>query len=345
MAAPPTLQRLTVGDAVAAYSESYQRAVVLGSLSPTTAANYTRDLAEFVELAGAGTVLDDLSADDLDRIMVAYASKPDGRFKRTTKTRSPGATSRFRQSVSRLFTHATRNGWVQMNPVPDMQVKFRASRTRNASRTALPQSAGAALLETATEHHGRPDQDMSTRDTFILHVLVEVGPRVSELCAADLSDVTSDDDGNTWLHIRRGKGGKTRTVPLSPTTRQAFLAWLDQRPEPRPRMRGDELVAPVEDAQNALLLTWRGVRMRPRDVQLMVHRMVKRMPPEHRREVTPHGLRHTAATLLLVSGAADVATVRDILGHTSVATTSAYLDTAAAHMVAAVRHHPLTRSG
>jgi site-specific recombinase XerD len=82
--------------------------------------------------------------------------------------------------------------------------------------------------------------------------------------------------------------------------------------------------------------------MHPRDVQLMVHRMVARMPPEVRRSVTPHGLRHTAGTLLLLSGAADPATVRDLFGHSNLSTTSAYLDTEKAQLIQAVRQHPVT---
>lgn len=41
------------------------------------------------------------------------------------------------------------------------------------------------------------------------------------------------------------------------------------------------------------------------------------MPTELRRVVTPHALRHTAAMILLASGAADVGTVKNILGHES----------------------------
>lgn len=317
-------------------------------MAATTAANYSRDLAEFAELAGPDAVLDDLTADDLDRIVVAYASRPDGRYKNPAgRVRSLGATARFRQSVSRLFTHATRVGWVQVNPVPDMAVTLRGYRTRAESRTALGQDAAGALLAAPTSSTTeRRDQNMAARDVLILAMLLEVGPRVSELCAADLGDIRHDDSGVLWFTIRHAKGGKPRRVPLSPNTSELLTAWAAERPTPRPRTRtvnGERvIVQPVDDAERALLLTWRGVRMTPRDVQNMVHRRMADVPAEVRRQVTPHGLRHTAGTLLIASGAADVRTVRDLFGHASISTTSVYLDGSDAEMVAAVRAHPVT---
>ena len=352
MVAPPKLTRVTVADAVEKYLATLPKAVATGSMSAVTAANYRRDLAEFVELVADGTILDDMTGSDLDDIVVAYASKPDGRFKNPgDRTRSLGTTTRFKQSVSRLFTHAERHGWVQLSPIPDMTVTLKGHRKAKASRLALPQTSAEALLNAVAAPQDKPrrdDQDMQVRDEFILRVLMEVGPRVSEFVKADRADMMRDDDGVLWFDIKHAKGGKRRRVALSPVTDTALQRWDDARPTPRPRAKGrgeDAVVTtPVEDAERALLLTWRGVRMTPRDIQLMVHRRVKHMPAEVRREVTPHGLRHTAATLLLLSGAADVATVRDILGHESIATTSIYLDSADAHMVAAVRRHPVTNT-
>ena len=85
--------------------------------------------------------------------------------------------------------------------------------------------------------------------------------------------------------------------------------------------------------------------MKPRDIQLMVERTSKRLPADVRRRVTPHGLRHTAATLLLASGAADIKTVKEILGHANIATTGIYLDSIDGEAARAVRMHPVTGEG
>lgn len=348
--APRELERITVNEAVERYFASLERALQTGDLAPATVENYRRDITEFRQLANGDTVLDDITGEQLDEIVVQYGAKPDHRYKNPAgRTRSPGATARFRQSVSRLFAHATNAGWVQLNPVLDMTVRLKGyRRNRNAARTALEQSSAEALLETplAQVEAARPDQQLGARDRFILQVFIEVGLRVAELCKADRADVTTDDSGVVWFTVRHAKGGKQRRVPLSPQTASLLAEYDRQRPAPRPRTKmvdGDRVeTVPVGDAEKALLLTWRGLRMTPRDVQLMVNRRVAQMPPEVRRTVTPHGLRHTAATLLLASGAADVRTVRDLFGHGSISTTSVYLDGSDASMVHAIRSHPVT---
>lgn len=350
MVAPKGLERITVDEAVERYFATLDRALHTGDLSPATVENYRRDITEFRQLAGAETVLDDITGEDLDDLIVQYGSKPDHRYKNPAgRTRSPGATARFRQSMSRLFAHATKAGWVQLNPVLDMTIRLRGYRkSRNPARAALEQSSAAALLEApqVTLEAVRPDQQLGVRDQLILQILIEVGPRVAELCKADRADITTDDSGVVWFTIRHAKGGKPRRVPLSQPTAALLAEYDRQRPVPRARTKvvdGQPVeTVPVGDAEKALLLSWRGLRMTPRDVQLMVNRRVAQMPPEVRRKVTPHGLRHTAATLLLASGAADVRTVRDLFGHGSISTTSIYLDGDDASMVAAVRSHPVT---
>lgn len=347
MVAPPTLRLLTTRDAVTEYLRGVHRAVLGGSLSPATLRNYERDLAEFCELAGPDTVLDSLTAADLDDILLAYAARPDGRFTRRLKTtdegspgRGLGAQARFRQSMSRLFSHATRAGWVQVNPIPDMQVKPRVRGVSSVARKALPQRTAVELLDmpAASSRKSRSDQQLAVRDEAILRILVEVGPRVSELCALDRSDVETW-DGTTWLHVRRGKGGKSRSLPLSAGTATAVSLWINS---PRPAPPAEDIPERQEDAERSLFVSYRGRRMKPRDIQYLVERMSNKLPAAVRRRVTPHGLRHTAATLLLSSGAADIKTVQSLLGHESIATTGVYLDQVSEELVRAVAAHPVT---
>ena len=97
MAAPPVLDRVSVAQAVERFTATFGRLLVTGSLSATTAVRYRRDLAEFAALAGDDTILDDLSADDLDDIVATYGSQPDHRFTDPAgRTRGPGTTARFK---------------------------------------------------------------------------------------------------------------------------------------------------------------------------------------------------------------------------------------------------------
>lgn len=338
------MNRLTVHAAVSDYLHD-MHALVPSRLARTTAANYTRDLGEFTTLAGANTTLDDLTSADIDAFVIAYGDKPDGRYARAKanamgepKTRGAGAQARFRQSVSRLFVHATRVGWVASNPMLDTTVRPSTKGPVAASRKALSATAAQALVdlpaildnERKVAGYERPDMRLACRDEFLLRLLVEVGPRVSEICRANIADLHERDAQSTWLRLY-GRGAKERWVPLSAATMDAYTRYTEtERPAPKPRIRKYEnaagmLVAettkPAEDAEAALLLTWRGRRMTPRDIQLMVRRMQARLPVHIAHAITPHGLRHTAASLLLASEATELATVQELLGveHVTVA--------------------------
>lgn len=347
MVAPPRLRRVTVREAVTEYLKDVERAVLGGSLAATTQQNYQRDLHEFLTLTRPDQPLDDLTAADVDDIVLAYASTPDRRYTRSSKPgppgspgRGPGAQTRFRQSVSRLFSYAERHGLVQMSPMPDTVVRPRVKDRAAGARSALSEESAEALLDVPDllQTGARSDQKLSARDTAIVRVLLEVGPRVSELCSLDRTDLVRVKNA-WWLMVRDGKGGKSRGLPLSDATAAAIRAYLDL-PRPTPPATVPDRVK--QDAELALFLTFRGRRMTPRDVQNLMDRCTKRLPAEVRRRVTPHGLRHTAATLLIASGAADVSTVQHLLGHASLATTGIYLDPISEEMVRAVASHPVT---
>lgn len=96
------------------------------------------------------------------------------------------------------------------------------------------------------------------------------------------------------------------------------------------------------DAEAAMFTTFRGKRIQPRSVQHLFTQLAAGLPEDLRRHITPHAARHSAATLLLSSGAADVRTVQAILGHASLNTTGIYLDIANDGLAKAVAAHPLT---
>lgn len=351
MAAPPELDRLTVQDAILRYLADVERAVAGGSLSPATADTYRRDLAEFERLAGPSTILDDLTAQDLDDITLAYSAEPDRRYTRSEKPsqrpgapatgRGPAATARFRQSVSRLFSVAERRGWIAWLPTRDCVVRPKARGLASAARKAPSEETARALLAQPAQAYADSREDrriLAARDDAILHLLLESGPRVAELCALDQADLESR-DGTDWLHIRNGKGGKPRSLPLSPETAARLRAWL-ATPRPSPPARATSVQR--DDAARAMFISYRGLRIQPRGVQEMLARMSNGLPPSLRRHITPHATRHAAATLLLSSGAADVRTVQALLGHESLATTGIYLDVVSSDAIRAVADHPVT---
>ncbi|MFE4463539.1 tyrosine-type recombinase/integrase [Oerskovia sp. NPDC056781] len=355
MVAPPRLRRVTVAEAVSTYLSSVSAETLRGVLSPTTQRNYERDLREFSSLAGPKTVLDDITGADIDDFLLRYQITPDGRYTDPrTKPDGPGRSAatvnRFRQSISRFFTHAARDGWVQADPMQWAAPPARLRGGLRVARTALSATAAQALLVTASTKprptegaspaatsgagRPRPDHDLAVRDRLIIALLLILGPRVSEVARADVDDFVREPDQTRWRI--KGKGGTVRTVSLSEPLARALDEYLAAlRPSLLARRPGDA------DAARALLLTWRGRRIDAQAIRALLNRCVARMPEEYRRAATPHALRHTTATLLVAQGW-DVKVIAELLGHASIATTGVYLDRIEGELAAAIRSHPLS---
>lgn len=141
------------------------------------------------------------------------------------------------------------------------------------------------------------------RDRTILEVLFSSGMRVSELVNLNIKDVNFDRGEIAVL----GKGKKLRLVFLS----ESALKWLNQYLEAR---RINNFTSPV-------FLSPRGRRMNARAIERIVERLTKKAGILKR--VSPHTLRHSFATDLLIAGA-DVRSVQSLLGHSSITTTQVY---------------------
>ncbi|MFD1932396.1 MULTISPECIES: tyrosine-type recombinase/integrase [Nonomuraea] len=337
---PAELNRLTVAQAADRYVELVRAKTLTGALSASTAEVYARDAATLVALAGEGTVLDDLTGEDVDAILLAFARKPDGR--RATAgggLQSASSQARFRRSISALFKHAALAGWVQINPMAMATVTAKERGGLRPERRALTREQAQGLIgaaqalrpersEPVAEGRRRPRSDQRTelRDALIVLLLSTMGPRVSELVRANVEDFYTNDGVRYWRIF--GKGGKTRDVPLPGLVAEALQAYLDGgRPE---------------TADKALLLSWRGRRLARGDVQAVIDRVQREVDPSQRRSVTPHGLRHTTATHLLAD-AVDMDAVRRVLGHSDLATLGRYRDELPGELEVAMRAHPLLK--
>ncbi len=168
-------------------------------------------------------------------------------------------------------------------------------------------------LVRAVENHRWGPGWLPLRNASLIAVTARAGLRVGEAVALDVGDVEINTRSG-WATVRQGKGLKERRVPLSPQARKALGAYLAVRP-------GADTPA--------LFLTKNWQRVSERSVQQMVDGAAQRAGIEQK--VTPHVLRHTFATRFLEKGG-DLATLRDILGHANVATTSRYLHSNAARM-------------
>lgn len=166
------------------------------------------------------------------------------------------------------------------------------------------------------------DEPHYVRDTAILELLYATGVRVAELVGLNLGDI--DVVRNTARVT--GKGNKQRVVPFGRPAQEALNLWLDVRPG-----------FVRDDVQCAFFLGTRGGRINQREVRRIVEKadMVTKA-----RGLSPHGLRHSAATHL-VEGGADLRVVQEILGHSSLQTTQVYTHVSAARLKQAYQQaHP-----
>jgi site-specific recombinase XerD len=161
------------------------------------------------------------------------------------------------------------------------------------------------------------------RDQAVFELLYGSAIRIGELCGLDVDDV---DLARRTIRVI-GKGDKERTVPVSAPAARAVDAWLRRG---RPGLVRDR-------SGPALFLGTRGGRLHPTVVRRDLHRRLAELGLP---DMGPHGLRHSAATHLL-EGGADLRSVQEILGHSSLATTQVYTHVSAERLRAAYRQaHP-----
>jgi site-specific recombinase XerD len=149
------------------------------------------------------------------------------------------------------------------------------------------------------------------RDRAVIELLFSGGLRVSELVDLDISHINT---GRGEFMVR-GKGQKDRPIFISPQAAQWIERYLATRKD-----TGKPLFihysGTQDDAEGGMY-----TRLTVRSVQRLVKRYA--IAAGITKDVTPHTLRHSFATDLLINGA-DIRSVQGLLGHANIATTQIY---------------------
>lgn len=154
----------------------------------------------------------------------------------------------------------------------------------------------------------RPDWQR-IRDNAIMELLYASGMRRAEVANVNMTDLDLRD---RVIQVY-GKGRKQRKVVINQTTAAAIQRYLSVRPR---------------SSDDALFLGRGGKRLTPKHVWRIFREIYKLSGVKQR--ASPHTLRHSFATHLLENGV-DLETVRELLGHESLATTGVYLSVAMEH--------------
>jgi integrase/recombinase XerC len=199
-------------------------------------------------------------------------------------------------AIRSFYNYLLKKGQADTNPAQHITAPKQARKLPKTldvdQLTGLLEAGASSLLE--------------IRDLAMFELFYSSGLRLSELSALDLSDLDLPD--NT-LTVRKGKGGKSRVLPIGSKAVKAIENWLQQR----------AIKIPV--SETAVFVSTRGTRLGQRNIELRLEQWCKKKGiAEH---IHPHMLRHSFASHLLESSQ-DLRAVQELLGHSNISTTQIY---------------------
>lgn len=220
-----------------------------------------------------------------------------------SRERNNNAKTRARKasSLRRFYNYLTvKAGLFELDPTKELEIP--------SQKKSLPKYLTLEESYTILNNVTTPDPE---RDFCILTLFLNCGMRLSELVGINLSDIRDTGEGTTLRLL--GKGNKERIVYLNSACIAAVNAYKEVRGK-------DKKV--IKD-KNALFLNRNGGRLTGRRVQQIVEKILADNGLSGR-GLSPHKLRHTAATMLYQHADIDILVLKELLGHVNVGTTEIY---------------------
>jgi len=264
--------------------------------SAHTVVGYETDIRGFIRFfenfSGADVGLQNLAAADTICFRAYLADRQRNGLTPKSTARALSAVRAFYKFLGRQ--HGIKNSAIDLISAPKIPKKL-----SKAISTDSVANIHDALMQLDADQPW-----IGARDWALVVLIFGCGLRISEALALRNRDVAARP---ATLRIR-GKGNKERLVPVLPAVYDALEKYTALRPF---GAGGDD----------ALFRSVRGLPMSPRMAQKSIESVRKYLQlPDY---VTPHALRHTFATALLADGA-DLRTLQELLGHSSLSTTQLY---------------------
>lgn len=261
--------------------------------SEKTVSAYGEDLLQLEEFARE-------EAGDFDPVEV----KPDLIREWIVSLMDKGYTStsvnRKLSSLRSFYKYLLRQGRVEVDPLR----KISGPKNKKPLPSFLKESEMNKLLDDTDFGDGFK----GCRDHLIIEMFYATGMRLSELIDLDDKDV----DFSASLLKVTGKRNKQRLIPFGDELRDTMLAYVDVRNET------------VSERSGAFFIRENGERLYKNLVYNLVKRNLSKVVTLKKR--SPHVLRHTFATTML-NNEAELGAVKELLGHSSLATTEIYTHT------------------
>ncbi len=268
---------------------AFDRSLSARGLRERTRRAYGVDLGQLAEwAAGHGVGPTDLGHRELRRFAGVVSER--GASKSTV--------ARKLAAVRAFYRHLLERGEVGANPA---QLVSSPRREAYLPRVLKPGEVGELLEQIPAA------SPLELRDRAMFELAYSAGLRAEELVTLDLESL--DPDGEE-LRVE-GKGGRVRVIPAGEPAWAAIEAYLARS---RPKLA-------TEPAERALLVSRTGRRLSTSDIRRRLRAATRRAALQA--GVSPHTLRHSFATHLL-EGGADLRTIQELLGHSSISTTQTY---------------------
>lgn len=278
----------------AAIDDFADHALLVKGRSPATVKGYRSDLRTLVPFAAT------FAEFTLPTLRAWLASALRSGLARSTMARRTAAVRAF-------------STWAYDRGYLDSDVAARLATphvNRHLPDVVTPERAGKLVEADINFDATSPE---AARDRAMLELLYATGMRVAELTGLNTADI----DTSRRLARVTGKGNKQRVVPFGEHAASAIDVWLARRGE---LLAGEDTSPDGAEDAAALFLGSRGRRIDQRQVRRVVERAAQRTGDS---DLSPHALRHSAATHML-EGGADLRVVQELLGHSSLQTTQIY---------------------
>lgn len=208
----------------------------------------------------------------------------------------PAARARKTAALKSFFSYlCKRANLIETNPADDVEMP--------SVKKALPKFL---TLEESLRLLSSDSFENPERDFCMVTLFLNCGMRLNELVSINLDDI----DFEERRLLLKGKGNKQRIIYINDACISALKTYINSRKNP-------------PEEPNALFLSKQKKRISRRRVEQIIEKLLNETGLGNR-GISPHKLRHTAATLMYQHGDVDTLVIKEVLGHASIATTEIY---------------------
>ena len=265
--------------------------------SPNTISSYSYDYKYFINFVFNHLSASKVSLKDLQKLALRDFRSWLSFLKTINPNLSAKSLARARASIKSFYFYCI------------LIKKIKSSEIYNLANPKLPKNLPRAVSENQIIKvidilKCEKNKFLQLRNTALIYLLWGCGLRVSELLSLNNKQI------NDNYIIIFGKGKKERIVPLLPEIKIKITEWIEWKHQ---NFNYDN---------DALFISRLGKRLSPRYVQKLIEKLRQQLDLD--KNFTPHALRHSFATQLLMNGV-DLRTLQMMLGHSSLSTTQHYL--------------------